>query len=171
MFNTRRMAVIAVFVALATVLNIVERSVLVPGLPPGVKPGLANVMTLLSILTLGFRDAFFIVAVRCFMGALIAGNPVSFLFSFTGGVFSTLVMVVMWRYFNKVVSIVKISMVGAVCHNLGQLFIAALLVRSWQVYVFLPVLMISAVITGYIVGVLTRQLYLSLNQRNLRWTD
>ena len=74
MFNTRRMAVIAVFVALATVLNIVERSVLVPGLPPGVKPGLANVMTLLSILTLGFRDAFFIVAVRCFMGALIAGN-------------------------------------------------------------------------------------------------
>ena len=94
MFNTRRMAVIAVFVALATVLNIVERSVLVPGLPPGVKPGLANVMTLLSILTLGFRDAFFIVAVWCFMGALIAGNPVSLLFSFTGGLFCPLVFVV-----------------------------------------------------------------------------
>ena len=106
MFNTRRMAVIAVFVALATVLNIVERSVLVPGLPPGVKPGLANVMTLLSILTLGFRDAFYCCC-QVFHGSTNCRQSGQLLISFTGGVFSTLVMVVMWRYFNKVVSIVR----------------------------------------------------------------
>ncbi|MDD4402861.1 MAG: Gx transporter family protein [Desulfitobacteriaceae bacterium] len=172
MFNTRRIAIIAMFVALATVLNIVERSIIIPGAHPGVKLGLANVITLLSILMLGSRDAFLVVAVRCFMGAFIGGNPVGFLFSFTGGMLSTLVMVIMWNYFRKLISIVNISMIGAVCHNIGQLFIAALLARSFHVYVFLPVLMISAVITGYIVGVLTKQVHKSLIARNIKiWTE
>jgi heptaprenyl diphosphate synthase len=167
LLNTRRIAIIAIFVALAVVLNIVERSIILPGVHPGVKLGLANVITLLSILMLGPGDAFLIVALRCLMGVFIAGNPVSFLFSFTGGMLSTLVMIVMWNYLNKFTSIVKISMTGAVFHNAGQLIIAALLVQSWQVYVFLPVLMLSAVTTGYVVGVLTKQIHRSLIDRNI----
>lgn len=163
----RRIAIIALFVALAVALNIVERSIIIPGVHPGVKLGLANVISLLSIIMLGPGDAFLIVAVRCFIGAVIAGNPVSFLFSFIGGMLSTLVMVVMWNYFNEFIGIVKISMTGAVFHNVGQLLMAALLVQSWQVYVFLPVLMLSAVTTGYIVGFLTKQLHRSLLDRNI----
>ncbi len=168
MSNTRRIVIIALFVALAAALNIVERSVIIPGAPPGVKLGLANVMTLLSILMLGYKDAFLVVAVRCLLGALLGGNPVSFLFSITGGLLSALVMIVMWHYFRNHISIVNISVIGAVCHNIGQLFTAALLARDFHVYIMLPVLMASSVITGYVVGVITGQVHKSLIARNIK---
>lgn len=167
MYNTRRIAYISVFIAMATVLNIIERAIVIPGASPGVKLGLANIMTLLSILMLGSGDAVTIVAVRCFLGALVGGNPVSFLFSITGGMLSILVMVIMWKYLNNHVSIVCISMVGAVFHNIGQLFVASLLARSFSVYIILPVLMISAIITGYIVGIVTKQVYKSLGNKKI----
>jgi heptaprenyl diphosphate synthase len=159
MFRTKRITTIAMFVALATVLSIVERSIIISGLHPGVKLGLANVITLLSILMLGYKDAFLVVVIRCSLGALFGGNPVSFLFSITGGMFSTLVMVIMWYHFKKYISIINISVIGAICHNIGQLFIASVLIQDFHVYILLPVLMISAVLTGYIVGILTKQVY------------
>lgn len=153
------------FIAIATVLNILERTIVIPGASPGIKLGLANIITLLSIMMLGSKDAIIIVAVRCFLGALVGGNPISFLFSITGGMLSIVVMVMMWKYLNKHVSIVCISMVGAVFHNIGQLFIAGLVVHNFSVYIILPVLMISAIITGYFVGIFTKQLYKSLGDR------
>lgn len=164
-YNTRRITYISLFIAMATVLNILERAIVLPGASPGIKLGLANIMTLLSIMMLGGKDAVLIVVVRCFLGALVGGNPVSFLFSITGGLLSILVMVLMWKYLNKYLSIVYISIIGAVFHNIGQLFVASLLVRSFSVYAILPVLMISAIITGYIIGIVTKQLYGYLDDR------
>lgn len=164
-YNARRITYIAIFIAMATVLNIIERAIVIPGASPGIKLGLANIMTLLSIMMLGSKDAIIIVAVRCFLGALVGGNPVSFLFSITGGMLSILVMVIMWKYLNKYVSIVSISMVGAVFHNIGQLFVASVVVHNFSVYIILPILMISAIITGYVIGIVTKQLYKSLGNR------
>lgn len=152
---------------MATVLNIVERTIVIPGATPGIKLGLANIVTLLSIMMLGSTDAVIIVAVRCFLAAMIGGNAISFLFSITGGLLSVLVMVLLWRYLNKYISIVSISMLGAVFHNIGQLFVASLLVRNFSVYIILPVLMISAIVTGYLVGIVTKQLYKSLGNRQI----
>ncbi len=167
MSAAKRIVVIALFVALAAALSIVERSFIVPGAPPGVKLGLANVMTLLSILMLGYKDAFLVVAVRCFLGSFLGGGPVSFLFSITGGMLSALVMILLCHYFSKRVSIVNISITGAICHNIGQLFIAALLAQNFYTYIMLPVLMVSSVLTGYIVGVITRQAHRTLIARDL----
>ncbi|MDD4169097.1 MAG: Gx transporter family protein [Desulfotomaculaceae bacterium] len=150
---------------MATVLNILERTIVIPGASPGIKLGLANIITLLSIMMLGSKDAVIIVAVRCFLGALVGGNPISFLFSITGGMLSILVMVMMWKYLNKHVSIVSISMVGAVFHNIGQLFVASLVVQNFSVYIILPVLMISGIITGYFIGIFSKQIYKSLGDR------
>ena len=152
------------FVAVATVLNVVERAVVIPGVLPGIKLGLANIMTLLSIMMLGGKDAITIVVIRCVLGAMIAGNPVSFLFSITGGLFSILVMAVLWRFFKEQASIIIISMVGAVCHNIGQLFVAAVLVNSYYVYSILPILMVSALVTGYIIGLVSKRIYGSLGE-------
>lgn len=164
-YNTRRITYIAVFIALATVLNILERAIVLPGASPGIKLGLANIMTLLSIMMLGSKDAVTIVAVRCFLAALLGGSPVSFMFSITGGMLSVLVMVLLWKYLSNQIDIIWISMVGAVFHNIGQLLVAALLVHNFSVYVILPVLMISAIITGYIIGLVTKQLYKALGER------
>lgn len=167
MFTTKRIVMIAMFVALATVISIVERSIVIPGVHPAVKLGLANIITLLSILILGYKDAFFVVAIRCILGALLGGNPVSFLFSITGGMLSALVMSLMWHYLKKHISIINISTIGAISHNVGQLFVASLLAQDFHIYILLPVLMISAVITGYNVGFLTKYVYKSLSDRNI----
>ena len=149
---------------MATVLNIVERAIVIPGAVPGIKLGLANIMTLLSIMILSSKDAFLVVVVRCVLGAMISGNPVSFAFSFTGGVLSFGIMVVLWHGFRGRVNIIIISMIGAVAHNIGQLMIAALLVHSVSVFVVLPVLMISALITGYIIGLVSGRIYRSMGE-------
>lgn len=167
MFSTKRIVMIAMFVALATVISIIERSIVIPGVHPAVKLGLANIVTLLSILVLGYKDAFFVVVVRCVLGALVGGNPVSFLFSITGGLLSAFVMSLMWHYLRNYVSIINISIIGAICHNIGQLFVASVLAQDFHIYVLLPILMVSAVITGYNVGLLSRYVHRSLYDRNI----
>ncbi|MGI6491016.1 MAG: Gx transporter family protein [Pelotomaculum sp.] len=167
MFTTRRLVLIAVFIALATTISIIERAIIIPGLHPAVKPGFANIVTLLSIMLLGYKDAFLVVAIRCVLGALIGGTPVSFLFSITGGLLSTVVMSVMWHYLKKQVSIINISIIGAICHNIGQLFVAAVMGGGFQIYILLPVLMVSAIITGYIVGLLSKYVYKQLLDRGM----
>ena len=149
---------------MATVLNIVERAIVIPGAVPGIKLGLANIMTLLSIMILSSKDAFLVVVVRCVLGAMISGNPVSFAFSITGGMLSLGIMAILWYGFKGRVSIVIISMIGAVAHNVGQLLIAALLVHSGSVFIILPVLMVSALITGYIIGLVSGRIYRSLGE-------
>lgn len=164
MYDARRITYIALFIAIATVLNIVEKAIVIPGALPGIKLGLANIMTLLSIMMLGGKDAVLIVAIRCVLGAMIAGNPVSFLFSITGGLLSILVMALLWHFFKERVSIIIVSMIGAVFHNIGQLLVAAVLVNSYYVYSILPVLMVSALATGYIIGLVSKRVYRSIGQ-------
>ncbi|NMA52804.1 MAG: Gx transporter family protein, partial [Peptococcaceae bacterium] len=80
---------------------------------------------------------------------------------------STMIMSVMWHYLNKQVSIVNISIIGAICHNIGQLFVAAVMGGGFHVYILLPVLMISAIITGYIVGLVSKYVYKQLLDRGM----
>jgi len=162
MSDTKRLVIIALFIAQATAINIVEGFITLPIAVPGVKLGLANIITLLALLTLGWKDVFLIVTLRCLLAAMYGGNPVGFLFSISGGLLSTLVMALMWKYLGKHISIVTISLLGAVAHNIGQLFVAGLIVHDFRIYVYLPVLLVSALITGYIVGIVATQTYKAL---------
>ncbi|AGK99904.1 Gx transporter family protein [Desulfoscipio gibsoniae] len=166
MSKTKRLVIIALFIAQATALNIVENFITLPIAVQGVKLGLANIITLLALLILGWKDAFLIVTLRCLLAALYGGNPVGFLFSISGGLLSTLIMVLMWKYLGRHISIVTISLMGAVGHNIGQLFVASLMIQDFRIYVYLPVLLVSALITGYIVGFVTTQTYNVLLKQN-----
>lgn len=159
MTPTKRLVLISLFVAQAAALNILERYIMIPMVFPGVKLGLANIFTLLGILLLGWKEAFTIVVLRCSLAAIMGGNPFSFLFSITGGLLSTLVMVLLWKKFSVHISIIIISLAGAVAHNIGQLFVAGLLIQDFRIYVYLPVLLLSALVTGYFVGVVALQTY------------
>ena len=163
--GTKRLVLIALLTSLALALQLIERSITIPILVPGVKLGLANVISLLAILLLGLKDAFLIVILRCLLGALFGGNPISFLFSITGGLLSTLFMSLLWKKFSKYISIINISLVGAVCHNIGQLVIASIIVKDLRIYVYLPVLLLSGLITGYITGVIASRSYAMLKSR------
>lgn len=167
MKNTRKMVLLSVLVSQALVLHVIERMIPVPIPIPGVKLGLANVISLFTIVIFGWKEAMLVVFLRTTLGSFFGGGISSFLYSFTGGIISTIVMALMYKYFNKVFSIIAISVVGAVFHNIGQIFIASLVVSNANLFYWLPVLLISAVITGIFIGI-TVQLTMKPLQTVLR---
>jgi len=149
---------IALLVALACVLQIAES--LIPHPIPGLRLGLANMLTLTAMVVLGFRCALEVAVLRTVLSAFIMGTFMSptFILSFSGAVLSTLIMGFFYwlsgvhRQFR--LSIIGISIIGAFCHNLVQLYLAyLLLVKHEGIFVFFPWLSIGAVATGWVVGV------------------
>jgi len=145
------------FIALAIVLSIVESAIPLPIAIPGVKLGLANIVTVLVILLFGYKEAFAVVVLRCLLVALLSGVPMIFFFSLTGGLLSTLAMVFLFRYFGKTFSIIGISIVGALAHNVGQLIVAYIILQQPAIFTYyMPLLLVSGVITGIFIGVLSK---------------
>ncbi|MEE4607216.1 MAG: Gx transporter family protein [Desulfobacteraceae bacterium] len=149
---------IALLVAFACVLQIAES--LIPHPIPGLRLGLSNMLTLTAMVVLGFRYALEVAVLRTVLSAFIMGTFMSptFILSFTGAVLSTLIMGFFYwlsgvhRQFR--LSIIGISIIGAFCHNLVQLYLAyLLLVKHEGIFVFFPWLSIGAVATGWVVGV------------------
>lgn len=147
-----RVAYYGIFVALAFVFSFVE--VLVPislGIP-GIKLGLANIVVLTAIYAMGPRDAFFISCVRIVLVGFTFGNMASLLYSLAGGMLSWLVMCLLKKI--KGFSMIGVSLGGGISHNLGQIFVAALMLKTTSVIYYLPVLLIAGTLTGVLIGVL-----------------
>ena len=153
MKSTKRLTTVAMFISAALVLHVVEGMLPVPFAAPGVKLGLANVVTLVAIMFFKFREILLIVILRCLLGSLFGGSISGFLFSITGGILSA---VSMWFFYNKLgkyFSLIGISIIGAIFHNIGQLLAASLIIADFRIYIYLPVLMIASVITGIFIGI------------------
>lgn len=167
MKNTRKMVLLSVLVSQALVLHVIERMIPVPIPIPGVKLGLANVISLFTIVIFGWKEAMLVVFLRTMLGSFFGGGVSSFLYSFTGGIISTIAMALLYKYFKNVFSIIAISVVGAVFHNAGQIWIASMVVSNANIFYWLPVLLISGVITGIFIGI-TVQLTMKPLQTVLR---
>lgn len=148
---------IALLVSMASVLQISES--LVPHPIPGLRLGLANMLTLVALVTLGFKDALQVAVYRTILSSFIMGTFMSptFILSFSGAVISSMAMGSLYwlSSFSKRYrfSIIGISILGALTHNMVQLFLAYLiLVKHNGVFVFLPWLSIGAVVMGWITG-------------------
>lgn len=153
--RTRKLTMLAVFVSLAMILSVVENLIPIPIAVPGVKLGLANIITVLVILKFGPKEAFVVVFLRCLLVSMLFGGPIIFLFSVTGGLLSTLVMVLLYKYFGKVFSILGISVAGSIAHNIGQITIACIILNEFLIVTYLPVLLVTGIITGVFVGILS----------------
>lgn len=119
---------------------------------PGVKPGLANIITLFSLYMLGRRDTFFVLIARILLASLFAGHLMSLLYSLSGGLLCYGVMLILFPLVTEK-QVWAISICGAIAHNIGQLITAALVMGTWSIIAYLPVLMISAVLTGLLTGI------------------
>lgn len=151
--GTRRMVLLAVMVAQALILQIIENFIAIPQIVPGVKLGLANIITLVVIIHFSFRDALMVVAVRCILSSFFGGGFVVFLFSITGGVLSAVVMYILYSRLSKHFSIIGVSIGGAITHNFGQILMAAFVMKTQSVFGYLPVLLVSGIIMGCFVGI------------------
>ncbi len=139
-------------VAQALVLSIIEAWFPLPLPLPGVKLGLANIITLIVIIFFDLKDTLIVVLLRCVLSSVFFGGVSGFLFSFAGGILSAIVMYTLYKIGSRVFSIIGISIAGAVFHNVGQIFIASLLMKDMVFYTILPLLLISGVIMGLFVG-------------------
>ncbi|HSN66122.1 MAG TPA: Gx transporter family protein, partial [Fusibacter sp.] len=140
--KTRMLVFISVLVAQGMILSFIESMLPIPFIAPGAKLGLANIITLSAIYLLTFKQATAVVLLRVLLTATTFGSLSSFLYSFSGGVLSLLVMAAILKVFKGEISLIGVSIAGAVAHNLGQLFVAAIIIHNVLILTYLPILLI-----------------------------
>ena len=152
--STQKLARLALLAAAAVVLGYIEGilTAFAP-LPPGVKLGLANTVVLYSIYTLGVECSVLLIILKVVLTGFMSGNlAAAFLYSMGGAVLSLISMLIVKKLGGEKVSIVGVSVVGAVFHNVGQLLVAAFILQTPGIMFYVFILMISAVVTGFLTG-------------------
>ena len=167
MSRTKHLVLLALFVSQALILSIIESWIAIPSPVPGVKLGLANIITLVTIVFFGFKDTMGVVTVRCLLGSLLGGGLVLFPFSLGGGLLSAVVMYIFRKRMDKSFSMVGISIAGAIAHNIGQLTVAAFMTGSFAVFGYMPVLMVSGVVMGCFIGLTANLLINALKKTRM----
>lgn len=150
--KTKKLTLMAMLLAIALIIFTLEAQ-LPPLVPiPGVKIGLANIITLISIYLIGRKEAFAILILRIVLGSVFSGNGIGFIYSVSGALLAFAAMGVL-SAFLKEDKIWVVSVFGAIAHNIGQIAAACFMVKSAQILWYLPLLTISAVITGMFTGI------------------
>ena len=149
--SIKRITLDAVLTAAALSVFIIELQIppLVP--IPGVKLGLANIITVYAIFALGPKDATCILFARILLGGMFSGQIMSVLYSLAGGCLCFAAMCIM----RKIVTDRQIwvcSVIGAIAHNIGQIIVAIIIANTFALIVYLPVLLISGMIAGFCTG-------------------
>ncbi|MBP5661324.1 MAG: Gx transporter family protein [Lachnospiraceae bacterium] len=147
------MAQSGVLIALALVFSYVEHLIPIPTPVPGIKIGLANLVSLTGLFFLHPAQVFIILVSRILLAGLMFGNISTIIYSLAGGVVSFLVMYLFKRL--KIFSALGISMLGGVFHNLAQLSVACIILSSTSLLMYLPVLIIAGVVSGLLIGTVT----------------
>ena len=157
--TTQKLTRLALLAAASVVLGYMESIIcaLMP-LPPGIKLGLANTVVLYSVYTLGVGCSIILIILKVVLTGFMSGNlAAAFLYSMGGAVLSLIMMLLVKTLSRDSVSIVGVSVVGAVFHNIGQLLVASLLLGTPGLMFYAFVLMIAAVITGTLTGIAGKQ--------------
>ena len=163
MAKTKKLALMAMLTAASLIVFVIEAQIPAPVPVPGVKLGLANVITLVAMLLLGRREAVLILFVRIAMGSVFAGGVSGFIFSICGGVLAYAVMCLTVRAFPlKMLWVV--SALGAVAHNIGQLIAAVAITKTAALLVYAPVLLASGIVTGVFTGLAATYLLIRLDK-------
>lgn len=148
----KKTAYMGLLLAFALILGYVES--LIPfyfGIP-GVKLGLANFAIVMTLYLYGSKESLLINVLRITLSAFLFGNMYTLLYSMAGGLLSNCAMIVFKK--TKLFSIIGISMMGGVVHNAGQLLIAYFVVRTTGLLFYAPILLLSGLITGFIIGMI-----------------
>lgn len=146
-----RVAYFGVFTALALIFSYVESLIPIQLGIPGVKLGLANLIIVIALYKMRLSEVFLLSIVRILLSGFLFGNYFSILYSLAGGVLSLAVMALLKKAGDF--SVMGISMAGGVSHNVGQLVVAMLVVETFSVGYYLPVLLVAGLVTGFLIGV------------------
>ena len=150
--KVKRIAQTGMLIALAMVLSYVEAMLPVIMAVPGVKMGLTNIVVLFSLYQIDEKNALAINIIRILLTGFLFGNGVSILYSLSGGILSFVVMLLLKHFsFSKI----SVSVAGGVSHNVGQILMAMLLLKTTAVAWYLFVLWFAGIAAGIVVGILS----------------
>ena len=151
-----KVAYFGVFTALALIFSYVETLIPINFGIPGVKLGLANLIIVIALYKMRLREVYLLSIVRVLLSGFIFGNYFSIIYSLAGGLLSLTVMAVFKR--KDGFSIMGISIAGGVFHNVGQLIVAMLVVETFSVAYYVPVLLIAGMITGLLIVIVSNEM-------------
>lgn len=148
--SSKKITNIAMLSALSIIFGYIES--LFPAAPiPGIKLGLSNIVILFAIYRMDKVSACYIMLIKVLVTSLLFSGLNVFIYSLFGGVFSLFAMCVS----KKAFSVIGVSMLGGVFHNIGQLSVACVMMQTTAVLVYLPALLISGIIVGFVIGNVT----------------
>lgn len=165
--KTKKLVFISILVAQALVLFIVESMIPVPFIAPGAKLGLSNIITVVSLYTFGLGDTLLIILLRIFLSTLFTGSVVTLLYSILGGIFSVFAMFLIKKIGKDKVSLLGVSIIGAIFHNIGQITAASIVISNINIFLYLPVLFFVSIGTGLFVGAVSKYLLIHFKKINL----
>ena len=151
-----RVAYFGVFTALALIFSYVETLIPVNLGIPGVKLGLANLIIVVALYKMRLSEAYLLSVVRILLAGFIFGNYFSIIYSLAGGLLSLTVMALLKKW--GVFSLQGISIAGGVFHNIGQLIVAAVVVETFSVTYYFPVLLVAGLLTGLVIGIVAEMM-------------
>ena len=155
--SIRRVTRMALLTAIALTIFVAEAQLPAPVPIYGVKLGLANIVTVWAVFLLGPLEAAMILLARVVLGALVTGQMMALMYSLGGGALCLCAMIPLSRVLTEK-QMWACSALGAVCHNIGQILVAVAVTGTPAIAVYLPVLVVSGVITGLFTGLCAQAL-------------
>lgn len=165
--KNKKMMIMGVFISLGIILSYIEHMLPTQILTAGAKLGLANIVTVTSLVLLDKKSSFTILMVRIILVSLMFSGFSGFLYSLTGGFFAYLGMNIMLELKLKDVTLVGVSVVGSVLHSLGQVIVASILFANYRIMLYFPTLLLTSLITGTFIGLVSNYLTERLKRANV----
>lgn len=162
MNNTKRYSTLAILCSLAVVINLIE-NLFIPPLSFGIRFGLANIISLITLKKMGFKDMCLVVLLRLTLGNLLKGTifGTPFWISSLGIIFSSIVIVILDKINS---SIMFTSMMSSIFHTLGQLIVVCIIYNQVNIFVIFPMLIITSLASGIITGLISIEVLKRINQ-------
>ena len=154
--KTKRVAFLGLSIALAMILSFVEHQIPALVAIPGIKVGLPNLVIVFLLYRVGWKDAVIVSVVRTLLVSILFGNIQMLTFSVAGAALSLASMILLKK--TNWFSTITVSIVGGICHNIGQIVAAILWTETVGIVTYLPVLLISGTVAGAVIGLISGML-------------
>lgn len=159
MRKLNKMIYISLLVAFGLALSIVETAMPVIFMIPGAKLGLSNIVVLTTIVIYGLKDGLIVAVLKSLLLMIATGSVTGMFYSLPSGIVSCIIMYFSHKYFlerREVFSLIGISILGSIFHNITQVTVASILLSNLNIYVYLPILILVSLFTGYFVGLASK---------------
>ena len=159
--NTKKVIMMSLLVSIGLVLSLVELNLPILFMVPGAKIGLSNLSVLLAIYYLGLKEGLIITFLKSLILMVATGNVISFYYGLASGLVSVLLMFLAMKYLSqdrKVFSIIGVSIIGALGHNITQIYIASIVLKTKALLYYIPILNVISIFTGGFIGYLSKLL-------------